>query len=109
MQSLHLFRVSLYFRQFEDIGKLAHLTHIALNQLKSAEKANQPLLEETKGRSAFALLQQITSLEIGGHKLAPVSPDEVAGISHLTNLQHVTIKQLQPMADSGKSADTNLT
>ena len=99
LQSLHLHRVSLYFSQFEDLGKLANLKQIALNQLKSAEKANQPLLDGTRGerRSAFEFLVKLTSLELGGHKLAPFTPDEVQGISHLTNLQHITINQLQPM------------
>ena len=73
MQSLHLHRVSLYFSQFKDLGKLANLKHIALSQLKSAEKADQPLLEgtEASGRSAFQFLVKLTSVELGGHTLAP--------------------------------------
>ena len=58
---------------FKDLDKLANLKHIALSQLKSAEKADQPLLEvtEASGRSAFQFLVKLTSVELGGHTLAP--------------------------------------
>ena len=98
IQSLHLYRVSLYFSQFENMGKLPNLRDMALLQLRSAEKADQPLLEGCRGtrRSAFQFLHNLTSLELGGHRRAAVTLDEFQGVSQLTNLQHITVKQLQP-------------
>lgn len=99
IRSLHLYRVSLYFSQFEDMGKLPNLRHIALYQLRSAEEAEQPLLEGKPGarRSAFQFLHKLTSLELGGHSQAAVTPDEVQGILHLTNLQHITFTRDVPV------------
>lgn len=77
------------------MAKLPNLRHISVQQLSSAEKADQPLLEGKHGarRSAFQFLHKLTSLELGSHSQAPVTPDELQGISHLTNLQHISINQ----------------
>ena len=79
------------------MGNLSRLRHIALHQLKSAEKADQPLLKGLRGerQSAFEYLTRVTSLELGGHSFAPVTNEELQGISHLTNLQDLTFRQLQ--------------
>ena len=87
--------MSLYFSQFEDIGKLPNLRHLSLVHLKCVEKADQVLLQEgsVARRSAFQFLQKLTSLELGAHRQAPVTIEEYEGISHLTDLQHITLQQ----------------
>ena len=103
IQSLHLYHVSLHFSQFEDIGNLPNLRHIALLGVKSAEEAaeaaGQPLLEGHRGTgerpSAFQFLCKLTSLELSGQdSWTPVTQDEFQGISHLTNLKQIAIKHV---------------
>ena len=96
--------MSLYFSQFEDIGKLPNLRHISLVHLESVEKADQLLLqgESAARRSAFQFLQKPTFLELGAHRHAPVTSAEYQGLSHLTDLQHITLeRQPFPALTSG--------
>ena len=78
IQSLHLYGVSLSFSQFEDMGKLPNLRHLSLVYLQHVGKAKEPLLEGESGarRSAFQILQNLTSLELGAHRKAAVTAEE---------------------------------
>lgn len=89
--------MSLNFSQFEDIGKLPNLRQLSLVRLKRSGKAGLVLLENRKWqggarRSAFQFLQKLTSLELGAHRQAPVTPEEYEGLSHLTDLQHINLQ-----------------
>ena len=102
IHSLHLDYMSLHFSHFEDIGKLPNLRHIAFLEVKSVEEGQQALLEGHRvagppgaRRSAFQFLDKVTSLELGGYRAwGPLTSQEFQGITHLTNLQQIILKDV---------------
>lgn len=106
IQSLQLCDISLYFSQFEEIGKLPNPRHISMHDLSSPEKSknwDEPLLQGERGvharQSAFWFLQ--TSLELGATEAEyaaagpcgtwSFSAHEVQHLTLCTKLQHLSL------------------